>query len=135
MPSSPTETTDPRDHQRLGLTPLLRGSLARCPACGRASVLHHYLKVRETCPACGTRFGHLRVDDGAAWLALSLVGLVVFPALMYAEIVHQPPVAATIAVAVAATALLTLLLLPVSKGLILAVLWGLERRGDSVPDQ
>jgi hypothetical protein len=36
---------------------------------------------------------------------------------------------------VIATMVLTLILLPISKGIILAVLWGLERKGDSVPDQ
>lgn len=98
-------------------------------------MLHGYLKVREACHHCGARFGHLRVDDGAAWLALSLVGLVIFPALMYVEIVYHLDVAPTIIGAVLATLLLTLILLPISKGIILAVLWALERKGDVVPDQ
>lgn len=130
--SQPAATSE---RHRIGLVPLLRGSVGRCPACGQGWVLHSYLKVRDACPACGTSYGHLRVDDGAAWLALSLVGLVLFPALMYAEIVHQPPIPLTIGVALVATLVLTLLFLPMSKGLILAVLWGLERRGDTVPDQ
>lgn len=131
--SRPTHVS--AEPKRIGLRPLLRGSVGRCPACGRGWVLHSYLKVRETCAACGTRYGHLRVDDGAAWLALSLVGLFLFPALMYAEIVHQPPIPLTIGIALVATMVLTLLFLPMSKGIIIAVLWGLERRGDTVPDQ
>lgn len=134
MTSSTTKTTD---EPRAGVRPitLWRGARCRCPRCGRGPVLRNYLKVREACPICDARFGHLRVDDGAAWLALSLVGLLVFPALMYAEIVHRPDVTLTIVAAVLATLVLTLILLPVSKGIILAVLWTLEHKGDAVPDQ
>lgn len=128
-------TTDRHDRPGVHLSTLWRGARCRCPRCGKGRVLHTYLKVREACDHCGARFGHLRVDDGAAWLALSLVGLVVFPALMYVEIVHQPDVTLTIIAAVLATMLLTLVLLPISKGIILAVLWALERKGDVVPDQ
>jgi uncharacterized protein (DUF983 family) len=133
--TSSTTSTSIDDRPGVRLVTLWRGALCRCPRCGRGRVLHKYLKVREACDVCGARFGHLRVDDGAAWLALSLVGLFVFPALMYAEIVHQPDVTLTIIAAVIATMVLTLILLPISKGIILAVLWGLERKGDSVPDQ
>ncbi|EKV32071.1 hypothetical protein C882_3135 [Caenispirillum salinarum AK4] len=133
MTSADTLRTEDRPGVRLPT--LWRGARCRCPRCGRGRVLHSYLKVREACAVCGTRFGHLRVDDGAAWLALSLVGLLVFPALMYVEIAHQPDVTLTIIGAVLAALVLTLVLLPVSKGIILAVLWALERKGNTVPDQ
>lgn len=105
---------------------LWRGLLCRCPSCGRGRTLAGYLTVAERCNVCGARFGHLRVDDAAAWLAITLVGAVVFPAIMIAEIGWQPPIAATIGVAVAATAVLVAVLLRLSKGVILAVLWRLD---------
>lgn len=105
---------------------LWRGLLCRCPNCGEGRTLAGYLKVAEHCRVCGARFGHLRVDDAAAWLAISLVGAVVFPAIMIAEIGWQPPVAWTVGVAVAATVVLVLVLLRLSKGVILGVLWRLD---------
>lgn len=103
-----------------------RGAACRCPACGRGRSLSGYLRVAEACSVCGARFSHLRPDDAAAWLTISVVGLLVFPALMIAEMVWHPPVPLTIAVALAAATALVLALLRPAKGLILAVLWRLD---------
>lgn len=117
-------------------TVLLRGLVCRCPSCGRGRTLRGYLRVAETCAVCHVRFGHLRPDDAAAWLTISIVGTLVFPGLLIAEMGWHPPVPLTIGVALAGSAALVLALLPPSKGLILAVLWRLDDgHGGGAADQ
>ncbi|WP_209426657.1 DUF983 domain-containing protein [Pararhodobacter sp. SW119] len=55
---------------------LSRGWRRRCPACGEASMMHGYLKVREACPECGEALHHQRADDGPAYLTILIVAKV-----------------------------------------------------------
>lgn len=117
-------------------TVLLRGLVCRCPSCGRGATLRGYLRVAEACDRCGARFGHLRPDDAAAWLTISIVGALVFPGLLIAEMGWHPPVPLTIGIALAGSAALLLALLRPAKGLILAVLWRLDDgHGGGAADQ
>lgn len=35
---------------------LIRGLIARCPACGAGGQTEHWVRVRERCPRCGLRY-------------------------------------------------------------------------------
>ena len=62
---------------------LRRGVAHRCPACGKGRLYRGYLKVEDSCEACGHALGDYRADDGPAYLTILLIGhLIVAPLLV-----------------------------------------------------
>lgn len=100
-----------------------RGIKHRCPACGAGALFRAYLKPVETCAACDEALGHIRADDGPAWLTILVSGHLMapfFPLLKYARDVPAWVMALVLLVMVLG---LTLTLLPSAKGLFIAVIW------------
>lgn len=116
------------------LTAALRGAGLACPACGRGRLLRGYLAPVEACSACGERYGHLRADDAPPWMTILLVGHIVVPLLLTVEQRYSPPLWVQATLWPAVTLLLSLLLLPRCKGVILGVLWA-TRAGDDQRDE
>jgi uncharacterized protein (DUF983 family) len=107
---------------------MLRGFLMRCPNCGGGSLFRSYLKPVESCSACGTALGHIRADDFPPYLTIFVVGHLVVPLLVIsgrAEI----STALQIAIAVPATLVLIMLLLPRLKGAVIGLMWSLRLSG------
>lgn len=104
-------------------TILKRALAGRCPNCGKGPLFRAYLKPVDHCTACGERYGHIRADDGPAWLTILVVGhicafllLVVLPRTNWPEWVSM--------IVWPVTALgLALILLPRAKGLFIALIW------------
>lgn len=114
---------------------ILRGLLRRCPNCGVGPSLDGYLKVHAACTHCGEPLGHIRADDGPAYLTVLLVGHIVVPLSLVAEQKWQPPVVPHMIVAAVVAAVLIWQLLPRLKGAMLGLMWALdlhgsERQGD-----
>lgn len=105
------------------LTAALRGLMGSCPACGRGRLLHRYLKPVEHCESCGEAYGHLRADDAPPWMTILIVGHIVIPALLHVEQTWEPATWIHLTIWPLLTVVLTLLLLPRCKGLILGLLW------------
>jgi uncharacterized protein (DUF983 family) len=117
---------------------ILRGLLRRCPNCGVGPALEGYLKVRAACPCCGEPLGHIRADDGPAYITVLLVGHIVVPLSLVAEQRWQPPVVPHMIAAALLAALLVWRVLPRVKAAVLGLMWalrldGAERQGD--PDK
>lgn len=97
------------------------GLLCRCPRCGKAPLFRGFLKVVDTCAACGFDFTRLNTGDGPASFIMQISGgLVVFPAL-YIQIAYEPPIWALLIVAVPLVAVLSLALMRPGKGLMIAL--------------
>lgn len=109
---------------------LWRGFKRRCPRCGIGSYRSDYLTVAAHCPHCGEPLGHIRADDGPAYLTLVAVGHIVVPATLWVEQVWSPPLVPFVAGALAATAALCGGLLPSFKGAMVGLMWRLNLRGD-----
>ena len=109
--------------------PLTRGARGRCPKCGNGALFSRYLKVVEQCSACGERYGHYRADDAPPWLTILLVGLMTVPLILVIEEDFRPPLWAGAVMYLPAVILLTLVLLPRCKGVILAALWKTKAEG------
>jgi uncharacterized protein (DUF983 family) len=109
--------------------PLTRGARGRCPKCGNGALFSRYLKVVEQCSACGERYGHYRADDAPPWLTILLVGHMTVPLIFAIEESFRPPLWAAIVIYLPAAVLLTLVLLPRCKGVILAALWKTKAEG------
>jgi uncharacterized protein (DUF983 family) len=101
----------------------LRGLIGRCPSCGRGRLLRRYLKPVERCEQCGEAFGHIRADDGPAWLTIVVVGHIMGPLLLYAVPGSRLSDAVAMLVWPLVALLLALLVLPRAKGLFIGLIW------------
>jgi uncharacterized protein (DUF983 family) len=112
-----------------GWIPALRGALGRCPHCGKGKLFRAYLKPVETCAECGEPLGHIRADDGPAWLTIMVVGhIVVFAALGAAPSGAWPDwLQMTLWPGLAL--ILALTFLPCAKGLFIAMIWATKSEG------
>lgn len=113
-----------------------RGLIGCCPNCGRGRLLRNFLKPVDQCSACGEAYGHLRADDAPPWMTILIVGHIVIPALLSVEQTYEPPTWVHLTIWPSLTLLLTLLLLPRCKGLVLGLLWSTgapgSERGEEV---
>jgi len=106
---------------------LLRGLTRKCPKCGVGALFSGYLTRRESCAECGESFAGLDADDGPAWLTIGVVAHIVVPLLIVLEREGTLAYGVEIGVVVIATIILTLAILPLSKGLFIAALWRIRR--------
>ncbi|MGY2048446.1 DUF983 domain-containing protein [Methylobacterium sp. JK268] len=64
---------------------MLRGFRNRCPHCGEGRLFARFLRVRETCEACGTELHHHRADDLPPYLVIFIVGHIVGLAILESQ--------------------------------------------------
>lgn len=115
--------------ERLLRPALRRGLMNRCPACGKGRILHHYLKIQTNCPQCGENLSHARADDGPAYFTVLVVAHLVGFALHFLwSIWRMDPFTMTIVVSVLAV-VLSLLLLPRFKGMMVGWQWAKRMHG------
>jgi uncharacterized protein (DUF983 family) len=105
-----------------------RGLRLRCPNCGHGRLYDSYLKVTERCSACNEPLGHIRADDIPAYFTILIVAHVMVP-VVAAFVAFSLPDWLSITLCLMLTVALTLGLLPSVKGVIVAHLWRLTRRG------
>jgi uncharacterized protein (DUF983 family) len=100
-----------------------RGLAGRCPKCGVGHLFPRYLKQVEYCKACLEHLGHIRADDGPAWLTILVVGHILAPLMLILIPGNTWPDWLLMAVWLSAALILVLALLPRAKGLFIAVIW------------
>ncbi|MGD9847098.1 MAG: DUF983 domain-containing protein [Hyphomicrobiaceae bacterium] len=108
---------------------LLRGAMGRCPACGAGRMFSSYLKVVASCPHCGEDLHHQRADDAPAYFTMVIVGHVVVAGVLMMERAFVPPTWVQLSVWLPMTLVLSLALLPVVKGMLVALQWALRMHG------
>jgi uncharacterized protein (DUF983 family) len=102
---------------------VMRGTLGRCPNCGRGRLFASYLKQIEQCAVCGETLGHIRADDGPAWLTILIMGhiLAIF---MLGVLPHAAwPDSLILEIVIPLTLVLTLAVLPRAKGFFIGMIW------------
>jgi uncharacterized protein (DUF983 family) len=128
--------------QRPVQTAILRGAAWRCPACGKGRLYRSYLKVVDTCAACGTPLHHQRADDAPAYFTMLVVGHVVVAGALTLEQAYAAPTWVHLSLWLPLTLVLSLTLLPVVKGALVGLQWALRMHGfgigpdpaDPIPD-
>ena len=110
-----------------------RGLFGRCPRCGGSRLFRAYLKPVDRCPVCAEAFGHIRADDGPAWLTVLVVGHLVVPLAYVAERIWAWPTPVTIGLWSSLSLALVFALLPVAKGLFVALIWAKGAPGSEGP--
>ena len=104
---------------------MLRGLKGRCPACGEGKLFSRYLKVQPTCSHCELNLAKYPADDGPAYFTILIVGhLVVAPLLIFPVIWEASP-AIVLPATLIPLAIVTLLLLHVTKGWFIGLLYAL----------
>ena len=117
--------------ERTFLPAMLRGLRGRCPACGEGALFWRYLKVSPHCPKCEHDLGRYPADDGPAYFTILIVGhLVVAPLLIFPVIWEASP-AIVLPATLIPLAIVTLVLLHVTKGWFIGLLYALGvKQGD-----
>jgi uncharacterized protein (DUF983 family) len=106
-----------------------RGFRGRCPRCGEGKLFCAFLKVANTCSACGLDFTPHRADDLPAYLVIVIVGHLVVPLSLIIETAYSPPVALQLAIYLPLTLILSLVLLQPVKGTVVGLQWALRMHG------
>ncbi len=111
----------------LAQSPLRGAVFGLCPRCGAPTLFHRVASFRDRCDRCGLDYGAFDVGDAAAPFLIFLVGTVVVVGAIWLELSRSPPWWVHVVVWVPVTIGLTLVLLRIAKGLLLA----LEYRNDA----
>lgn len=109
--------------------PALRGAvLGLCPQCGGHSLFHHVASFRDRCSHCGLDYTGFDVGDAAAPFLIFLVGAVVVVGAIWLELSRSPPWWVHVVTWLPLTVGLTLALLRIAKGILLALEYKNEAR-------
>lgn len=100
-----------------------RALCGRCPKCGEGKLFRSYLKQVDVCALCNECYGHIRADDGPAWLTILAVGHIIVPMVVEVERNSTWPMWVPMVLWPSLALLLTLLILPLAKGLFITILW------------
>ena len=99
-------------------------SIARlCPHCGQGRFFRSYLKQVDNCSMCNEAFGHIRADDGPAWLTILIVGHILAPILLMTVPDSTWPMWLSMLVWPLAALILALAVLPYAKALFVGIIW------------
>ena len=105
---------------------IARGIRRRCPSCDEGPLFRGYLKVQETCPVCGHDNGQYRADDAGPYFTVLLVGHLVIGPMLFFPFIWKSPVGLVLGVTLPVILLCTLGLLPLVKGAVIGVQWGMK---------
>lgn len=111
-----------QDRLTFGLA-LRRALRGYCPCCGKGKLFSRYLKQVNQCDVCHEDFGHIRADDGPAWLTILLVGHIIVPIALTVALNTDTPDWVNMTLWPALAFLLILLVLPRAKGAFIAIIW------------
>ena len=97
------------------------GLRGRCPRCGKGALFTAYLKITERCGVCGLGFAGHDVGDGPVVPAILVIGGIVVGMAWMMEVTFQPPLWLHAALWGPITLGLSLGMLPLLKGLSVAL--------------
>jgi uncharacterized protein (DUF983 family) len=111
------------------LRAMKNGARCTCPRCGKGQLFRAYLKVADTCPACGEALHHQRTDDAPPWAVMLIVCHIVVAGVLIMEKAWSPATWVHIAIWFPVTIGLCLALLPVVKGFFVGLQWATRMHG------
>jgi len=102
---------------------LKRGVMCRCPACGKGRLFGRFLKPVAACDHCGRDWTIQRADDFPAYLVILLLGHLLVPIVVAANMRYALPMGAQMIGWPIVTAILALLMIQPMKGFVIALIW------------
>ena len=103
------------------LSPLATGLAARCPRCGEGRLLEKVLEVRARCDVCGLDLSNHDSGDGPAVFVILVLGAVMVGLAIALEVAFAPPMWVHAAVWIPLISGLSILLLRLFKGVLIAL--------------
>lgn len=122
-------TENPPIGERDLRTALIRGVKGKCPACGEARLFGRFLKPVDHCPACGQSWAHQRADDLPAYLVVLILGHVLVPFVVAANLRFDMPMWVQMTMWPGLALLLAMLMIQPAKGAVIALQWARRMHG------
>jgi uncharacterized protein (DUF983 family) len=104
-----------------GKSPWRTGWFGRCPRCGEGRLFSGFLTVAEKCEVCGLGFEFENAGDGAVPFLILIIGAVGVGLGAWVLLAFTTPIWVPIAVSAPVVILLTFILLPRAKGVLIAL--------------
>jgi uncharacterized protein (DUF983 family) len=120
-----TDSLAARDWKRA----VLAGMADRCPSCGQAPLFAHGLRTASQCPACGQDWSAQRADDFPAYLVILILGHVLVPIVVMANMAWDLPLLPQMIGWCVAAAVIAVLMIRPAKGAVIGVQWALRMGG------
>ncbi|GAB5447354.1 DUF983 domain-containing protein [Gymnodinialimonas sp.] len=108
---------------------IARGSLCRCPSCGKGPLFQGFLTVNDMCPRCGEALHHHRADDAPPYIVTLIVGHVVVGLMLTYEMMRMPPMWVHAIIFLPMAVLMSLALLRPVKGALVGFQWAAGMHG------
>lgn len=119
----------PDQAERFTLPAIKSGFFGKCPACGDGKIFGAFLKVNDTCQACGEELHHQRADDFPPYLVIFIVGHVVLTLVLLVEVQYQLSTFAHLSIWLPLTLVMALALLQPVKGAVIGLQWAQRMHG------
>jgi uncharacterized protein (DUF983 family) len=91
-----------------------------------------YLKPVDACAHCGEALGHIRADDGPAWLTILVTGHIIGPGLVLTQMRGMLNIWQGALLWLSLSIVLMATLLPRAKGVFIALLWQTKGPGSQL---
>ncbi|MDD7910695.1 MULTISPECIES: DUF983 domain-containing protein [Pseudovibrio] len=108
---------------------MAKGGLLKCPSCGNGKMFESFLKVKQSCDACGEELHHHRADDAPPYFTIFIVGHIVVALCLAVEMAFFPPLWLHMALWLPLTVVMSLAMLPPIKGSLVGLQWALRMHG------
>ncbi|MBW8882928.1 MAG: DUF983 domain-containing protein [Asticcacaulis sp.] len=95
-------------------------ALGRCPACGKGKLFRSYLKVADACKVCGRNFKAADTGDGPVVFVILIAGAIACAGAMISLLAWDWSMTRMMVVWPAVALVVSLILMPVLKGLLVA---------------
>ncbi len=105
------------------------GARLKCPNCGIGPLYRGYLKSVEYCASCTEELYHHRADDAPPYFTILIVGHIIMPGILLVEKALKPDLWIHAAIWIPLTIILSLSILPVTKGALIGLQWALRMHG------
>jgi uncharacterized protein (DUF983 family) len=115
--------------ERSRRTAMWRGLRGQCPQCGTKTLFRKYLKISDTCNACGLALSGHQADDAPPYFTIFIVGQVIVPVALIVERSYTPPLYVHAIMFCLLAIIVSLISLPLVKGAVVGLQWALRMHG------
>ncbi|KZL27259.1 MULTISPECIES: DUF983 domain-containing protein [unclassified Pseudovibrio] len=107
----------------LGLpaNPFSAGLRGKCPRCGEGPLFQGLLNLRASCSRCGLSYDFADSGDGPAVFVILILGFILVGGVLFVEFAYEPPLWLHLIIWAPVTVVLSVTLLRILKGLLIAL--------------
>jgi len=129
-----TENATTLENRSVGQA-MWRGTLCKCPHCGKGKMFRAYLKVADQCDVCGEELKHHRADDFPPYIAITIVGHIIIFLMLHMDMTYHVQPVTYVIIMIPLAIVLPLAILPSTKGSIVGLQWATRMYGFGAPSR